>query len=47
MTSRTEARNFLFLVGAVVALLFAVGAHGSMRGMMFVVLAAVLLKEVN
>ena len=37
--------NVVFLLSAAVSLLFAVGAHGSMRGMMFVVTAALLLRE--
>jgi hypothetical protein len=47
MTARTEARNVLFLVGAALSVLFAVGAHGSVMGMMFVVLATLLLREVH
>jgi len=47
MTDRTESRNVVFLLSAAVSLLFAVGVGSSSRGMTFVVLAAVLLKEVR
>jgi hypothetical protein len=47
MTARTEARNVLLLICAVVALLFAVGAGPGSRGMMFTVLAGVLLSEID
>ena len=39
--------NALYLLSAVVSLLFAVGAGPGGRGMMFVVLAALLLKQID
>jgi hypothetical protein len=47
MTARTEARNVLFLVGAALSVMFAVGAGPGPRGMMFTAMAALLLREVR
>jgi hypothetical protein len=44
---RSEARNVLFLLSAVVSLLFAVGAGPGGRGILFTVLAGLLLREVR
>jgi hypothetical protein len=42
-----EARNVLFVVSAAVAVLFAVGVGPGIRGMTFVVVAALLLREID